>query len=212
MTIFELVKLALDDLYAEAALTYGAKVDDQIRARIAYLSSSYGDLTNAGRKPVDYKNPATRFAYVFKYVAAHGDYLVQGLKRLRTKLGGNIFENESVRVSCVGGGPGSDIIGVLKYLDEHKQDEGVRKITCYLLDREQAWADTWTELDASLKMKIQLNANFQGLDVANSESWRYQRKFLQADLFTMSYFVSEVYSLDVAGAGKYQIILAGIVQ
>jgi hypothetical protein len=98
--------------------------------------------------------------------------------------------------------PGSDIIGVLKYLDEYKKQESVAKITCYLLDKEQAWADTWTELDASLKMKIQLNANFQALDIADPMSWKYQRKFLQADLFTLSYFVSEVYSLDTNGAGN----------
>jgi hypothetical protein len=114
MTIFELVKLALDELYAEAQQSYGGKVDEAIRNRIAYLSASYGSLATAGRQPVDYKDPATRFAYVFKYVAAHGDYLVQGLKTLRAKLGGNIFSGENARVTCVGGGPGSDIIGVLK--------------------------------------------------------------------------------------------------
>jgi hypothetical protein len=163
MTIFELVKLALDELYAEAGQTYGSKVDEMIRPRIAYLSASYGGLANPNRKPVDYKDPATRFAHVFKYVAAHGDYVVQVLDMLRDKLDGNIFSGENVRVSCVGGGPGSDIIGVLKYLDDHKKEETVEKITCYLLDKEQAWADTWTELDASLKMKVQLNANFQAL-------------------------------------------------
>jgi hypothetical protein len=202
MTIFELVKLALDELYSEAKQTYGSKVDEKIRKQIDYLVTCYGDLTTTRRKPVDYKDPATRFAYVFKYVAAHGDYLVQGLKMLRTQLGGNIFSGGNARVSCVGGGPGSDIIAVLKYLDEQKKTENVAKITCYLLDKEQAWADTWTELDASLKMKVQLNANFQALDVTDPASWKYQRKFLQADLFTLSYFVSEVYSLDWDGAGK----------
>ena len=201
MTIFELVKLALDELYAEAKQTYGGEVDREIRKRIDYLSDSYG-LTVTGRQPVDYKDPATRFAYVFKYVAAHGDYLVQGLNALHRELGGPIFPDQNARISCIGGGPGSDIIGVLKYLDEKKRSEGVDKITCYLLDKEQAWADTWTELDASLKMKIQLNANFQALDVANPASWKYQRKFLQADLFTLSYFVSEVYSLDADGTGQ----------
>jgi hypothetical protein len=49
-------------------------------------------------------------------------------------------------------------------------------------------------------MNIQLNANFQALDIA--DPWKYQRKFLQADLFTLSYFVSEVYALDASGAGK----------
>jgi hypothetical protein len=41
--------------------------------------------------------------------------------------------------------------------------------------------------------------NFQPLDVTMPESWAQQKKFLQADLFTMSYFLSEVYALDSNG-------------
>jgi hypothetical protein len=148
--------------------------------------------------PVDYQDPATRFAYVYKYVAAHGDYIVQVLQEFRDERG-RVFGSENARVSCIGGGPGSDVIGVLKYLDENRRCDDVSRVTFYLLDREQAWADTWTELDESLSMDIHLNTNFQPLDVTNPESWRLQRKFLQADLFTMSYFVSEVFSLDRNG-------------
>jgi hypothetical protein len=136
---------------------------------------------------------------VYKYVASHGNYLVQVLNALRQELEGPIFTSESIRVSCVGGGPGSDIIALLKYLDERKVTEKVKKVTCYLLDREQAWADTWTELDESLKTDLLLHANFQPLDVTEPDSWAQQKKFLQADLFTMSYFVSEVKALDSTG-------------
>lgn len=198
MTIFELVKAALDTLYAEAEAMHGQRVDEVIRSRMGYLTASYTQLNSATRAPVDYQDPATRFAYVYKYVAAHGDYVVQILKTLRTTVNQPLFSEETVRVSCVGGGPGSDIIAVLKYLDEEKA-EPVKKVICYLLDKEQAWADTWTELDDSLEVDVSLHANFQPLDVASPLSWRAQRRFLQADLFTLSYFVSEVKGLDVNG-------------
>lgn len=196
MTIFELVKIALDELYVEGKREYGKKLDETIRKRMEYLSDSYAKLSDEKRQPVDYKDPATRFAYVYKYVAAHGDYLVQIMHRLRDAQEANIFQGESARVTCIGGGPGSDIIAVLKFLDELAGEEPVKKVKCYLLDREQAWADTWTELDDSLELDIQLNANFQPLDVTDPDSWKSQQKFLHADLFTMSYFVSEVRSLD----------------
>ena len=199
MTIFQLVKIALDTLYAEAVSVYGKSVDAKITEQMGYLSKSYTELNQTGHKPVNYKDPATRFAYVYKYVASHGDYVVQVLNALRQELEGPIFKSESIRVSCVGGGPGSDIIALLKYLDERKATEKVKKVTCYLLDREQAWADTWTELDDSLKTDLLLHANFQPLDVTDPDSWAQQKKFLQADLFTMSYFVSEVKALDSTG-------------
>jgi hypothetical protein len=88
---------------------------------------------------------------------------------------------------------------VLKYLDEYNNEENVEKVICYLLDKEQAWADTWTELDESFGLPLPLNTNFQPLDVTNLDSWKFQQKFLQADLFTMSYFVSEVCHLDTNG-------------
>lgn len=199
MTIFELVKIALDDLYLEGQRHYGDKIDREIRARIEYLSENYRHLNRSNRQPVDYRDPATRFAYVYKYVAAHGDYVVQVLEKLRTRNRGPLFGSETLRVSCIGGGPGSDIIAVLKYLDENVDDEPVKKVICYLLDREQAWADTWVELDDSLKVDIALHANFQPLDVTKPESWASQQKFLQADLFTSSFFVSEVRALDGDG-------------
>lgn len=199
MTIFELVKIALDTLYDEAKGLHGKNADNKINEQLSYLSKSYGELNQKDRKPVNYKDPATRFAYVYKYVASHGDYVVQVLETLRTKLGRPIFSSANIRVSCVGGGPGSDIIAMLKYLDEYKDSEPVKKVTCYLLDREQAWADTWTELDESLKTDLLLHANFQPLDVTNPESWAHQKKFLQADVFTLSYFVSEVMALDQSG-------------
>ena len=117
MTIFELVKIALDELYEQGQRQHGTDLDDTIKTRINYLSAEYGKLHDNKRNPVDYKDPATRFAYVYKYVAAHGDYLVQLMLNLRLRLGGKIFTSEVARVSCVGGGgPGSDIIAVLKYL------------------------------------------------------------------------------------------------
>ena len=64
------------------------------------LSAEYGKLDDPQRN-ADYKDPATRFAYVYKYVAAHGDCLAQ----LKRTLGHHIFTGEVARVSCVGGGP-----------------------------------------------------------------------------------------------------------
>jgi hypothetical protein len=129
MTIFELVKIALDELYAQGLRQHGVKLDAAIREQIEYLSRSYGYLRDANRKPVDYRDPATRFAYVYMYVAAHGDYLVQVLEKVRSTRGGHIFDVENIRVSCVGGGPGSDIVGLLKYLDENGHREPVKRVT-----------------------------------------------------------------------------------
>ncbi len=165
-------------------------MDNKIRERLIYLSQSYRELASPGRATVDYADPATRFAYVYSYVAAHGDYIVQILDA-NDNLG--LFDNKQVRVSCIGGGPGSDLIGILKYISD--RNLGVEKIIAYLLDGEQSWSDTWTELGEQFKLPVPTNVNFQRMDVSDPSSWRGQKNFLKANLFTLSYFVSEIYSL-----------------
>ena len=153
MTIFELVKLGLDELYEEGKEEYGGSLDAEINKRMLYLTDSYNNLGNPNRERVNYKDPATRFAYVYKYVSAHADFLVQVMQLLRSALASNVFTSGNARISCVGGGPGSDIIAVLQYLIGHVTDSPpVDTVTCYLLDREQAWADTWADLALKLKL------------------------------------------------------------
>ena len=88
----------------------------------------------------------------------------------------------------------SDVIGVVKYLSDHNE-ESVKKVVCYLLDGEQAWADTWTEIGSSLDKNISVDVHFQPLDVTKPEIWSTQKKFLKANMFTLIYFVSEIYSM-----------------
>jgi hypothetical protein len=197
MTIFELVKNALKHLYAEGVQVHKSNLDEVVKDNIKLLGESYRRLNHPSRTAVDYEDPATRFAYVYKYVAAHGDYVVQLLEILGSTR--EIFENKNLRVSCLGGGPGSDIIGILKYLEECGDGASVKNLTCHLLDREQAWSDTWSEIKASLRLGITLDVYSQTFDITDATSWKHQKKFLQADLFTLIYFVSEVIALDKNG-------------
>lgn len=199
MTLFQLVKIALDELYNEAVSVYGLNTDDQIKMQFSYLTTSYNQLTSTGRTPIDYKNSAVRFAYVYKYTASHGDYVVRLLEILAQALGGKIFQGAQGRVSCIGGGPGSDVIAIVKYLSDSKEKDTLQNLIVYLLDKEQAWGDSWTELNMKLPpSSIQLHTAFQQMDVLKPD-WTSQRKFLDADVFTLSYFVSEIYALDVGG-------------
>ena len=98
MTTFELVKLALDELYEEAREEYASNVDAKIKERMTYLTKSYYQLSDPNQQPVNYKDPATRFAYVYKYVAAHADYLVQVMDTLTSELGCSLFGMDEARI------------------------------------------------------------------------------------------------------------------
>lgn len=198
MTLFELVKQTLDNLYAACRYTYPSNTNEEITARLSYLSGEYENLSKVGGTGINYEDPATRFAYVFRYTAAHGDFVYQILKRLRQPRGGAIFKQERVQVACIGGGPGSDLIGTLKYLIQHA-DEPVRSLTFWQMDKEQAWQDAWAGVHAEIGANASFNSYYQTLDVTNGKSWRNISSFLNSDLFTFSYFISEVMKFNQNG-------------
>src|SRR5262245_38724266 len=62
----------------------------------------------------DYSTPEAKFAYIFRYTTAHADFL-DAVIRQCAEIGAQT-KQPSLIVSCIGGGPGSDILGFVKYL------------------------------------------------------------------------------------------------
>jgi hypothetical protein len=192
-TNFQLVKAVLNQLRADVRDAYGDgdKADAAIKKKLSELSSAYTQLSDSEFPPIDYGPPETRFAYVYSYVATHADFVYQMLESTRDSLADDLLKNEKIVVSCLGGGPGSELVGLLQFLIE-EDSSSIRTLTAYLCDREQAWADCWTEIGEEVPGALRLNVNFQPLDVTSAESWSKQKKFLSADLFILCYFASEV--------------------
>ncbi len=191
MKLMQLIKLVLDDAYAGIKANSEAEKDELIKIELGALTTCYGNLSNKAIKPIDYSNPLKRFAYIYKYTVAHADYIMQlisGEKQLRDMLKG-----KSVEVACLGGGPGSDLLGILKYM----MNAGIKdtKLTCYIFDKERAWGDSWSDVAIQLTPDFQLNPVFQQLDVTEPNTWKSYQKFLRADLFTLSFFLSEVWKI-----------------
>jgi SAM-dependent methyltransferase len=191
MNLMQLIKLVLDDAYKAITAKDDDAKDNLIKKELSTLSSEYANLTNTKTKPIDYSDPLKRFAYIYKYTVAHADYIMQlilGEKELR-----DLLKKNNVEVACLGGGPGSDLLGLLKYMI----NAGIKntKLTCYIFDKERAWGDSWSDVAIQLNPAFQLNPVFQQLDVTDPATWKSYQKFLGADLFTLSYFLSEVWKI-----------------
>src|SRR5207244_2075350 len=103
-----------DDAYGRVHIKEEAEKDEHIKRKIDTLSMEYGRLTDTKAECIDYTDPLTRFAYIFKYTVAHADYIMQ-LIRCNSQLV-HLFARKEVEVTCLGGGPGSDLLGVLKHM------------------------------------------------------------------------------------------------
>ena len=150
-TSFHLVKKALDRLYELVKEDHGAKTDKFLEAKIA--ANNYGDLTSKTRKPNDYSDPAARLAYVYSYVAAHSSY-VRGLLRSSDPLLRKIQSDGKLNVACLGGGPGSELMGLIQVCVELGRKG---PLACWLLDSEDGWSETWNHVDDELNAKFKVN-------------------------------------------------------
>jgi hypothetical protein len=182
-SFFEMVAKVLDRAYDELD---DPKKDDLIAKGLDDLSSHYANvLTNGGPS---YVSDVVRFGYVFRYATAHADYLNQAMAfspDLRRGL-----DCTHVNITCIGGGPGSDVLGFVKYL---LKQESRPKVTYWVLDKEQSWVDTWGDLDAIASDEIMTSRNFLAVDVTNKGSYEGYKKPFQADIFTLLYFLSEIF-------------------
>lgn len=200
MNLMQLIKLVLDDAYAVINAPDDTTKDALITKELTSLSSEYGKLASQTSSAIDYSDSVKRFAYIYKYTVAHADYimqLIEGSKALRDLLAKN-----SIEVACLGGGPGSDLLGILKYLIRTEAKDLALK--CYIFDKERAWGDSWSDVASQLSPPFQIFPVFQQMDVTESKTWASYQKFLKADLFTLSYFLSEVWKIKDTAAPFFE--------
>lgn len=186
MEIFPVIKKVLDEQYSYIEAASNDNRDKQIKAAIAALQAAYGNVLAKGGP--DYKKPETRFAYICVYTTAHADMIwqiIRDSKDLRA-----VFDKDYVSITCVGGGPGSEMLGVIKYLEKSE-----RKCTTsfHLVDGEATWADSWAEIDNIADATNKLSKTFLKVDVTKAEDWESLKKLTMSDVFIFSWFLSEIF-------------------
>ena len=77
-----------------------------------------------------------------------------------------------------------------------------------LLDREKSWYESWYDVGDKLATSLQTNVNFLPFDVTDPKSWEPHRKYLNSDLFTLVYFVSETFGFRDKAAAYYADLFA----
>ncbi|MBW4608771.1 MAG: hypothetical protein KME22_16595 [Hassallia sp. WJT32-NPBG1] len=187
MNCFQIIKSVLDEAYNQIPGDEAEK-DSVIKDALEYLRNEYSQLYKVSI--IDYSYPVTRFAYIYVYVTSHAN-LVCSIIQQNEDIG-NLFDNQKVNVACIGGGPGSDFLGILKYLMTNKKSPTIKFQLC---DKEKTWAESWSDVDDKVDPAFRISTSYLPLDVTKPDDWKPHTKYFQSDLFTIIYFMSEVLSL-----------------
>ena len=187
MNCFQIIKSVLDEAYNDIKGSEEEK-DALILGALESLRNDYSNLlTSTG---INYSHPITRFAYIYIYVTSHANFVYKIIQS-SSKLSA-VFDNERVNVACIGGGPGSDFLGILKYLMINDKKP---KVKFQLCDKEKTWAESWSDVDDKVDPEFRISTSYLPLDVTKPGDWQPHTKYFQSDLFTMIYFMSEVRAL-----------------
>lgn len=201
MNFFQIVKLILDESFQ----LIPAKDDDErykcIEAELEILRTSYANVVSG--HCIDYAKPVTRFAYIYKYVVSHASMVAEILGRSSTLSA--LFKKDSVDISCVGGGPGSDFLGVIKYCIKAGLSPALE---VRILDKNPVWSESWSDIRKRVKGVIDISPSFSTFDVTDAGSWKNYVKHLQADLFTFVYFMSEIYALKAKAEAYFDYLFS----
>jgi hypothetical protein len=188
MNCFQIIKSVLDEAYVQIPGDE-AKKDEVINDALEDLRREYLQLLQECN--INYSDPTIRFAYIYAYVTSHSNLVCNIIEQ--NPVLGDLFDNQKVKVACIGGGPGSDFLGILKYLMTNKKSPNIQ---FHLYDREKSWGESWSDVEDKVEdLDFRISTSYMPLDVTKRDDWEPHIKYFQSDLFTMIYFMSEVFSL-----------------
>jgi hypothetical protein len=173
---------------------FGDEWYENIRTSQAALEAQYVNLHVEGREAIDYSELPTQAAYLYSYAVTRAAYVKEFLSRHRQKYGQPLFAKKSIRVLSFGGGPASELVGLVQYLEEN-EDERVGKIKYYVIDKDAEWEE-WAEVVSNnIETEIEIEAFYKRLDVINAKAMG-KLDLSGTDLVIVSYLMSELCRLE----------------
>jgi len=192
--MMEEFECALGKLDSAGRRKFGEDWVPRLERRRVKLEGAYATLYEQDRDPIPYASLSAQTAYVFAYAPARAEYTRQYLLRHRKALAGPIFSNSNVKVVSFGGGPASELVGLIRYIEEGDADEPVESIDFTVYDKDGDWAEVAFGIVNGLETGIDITIRYEEVDAASRK--RMERIDLSdIDLVIFSYVMSELAKL-----------------
>lgn len=201
-TNFERARMMLDQMCP--LLDSGGQAQPLVKAQLDALADAYPQIWNPVAAPIDYSQPACQAAYVYQYMVANANLIYNAL-RDATATSKAIFSRDQVKIACVGGGPGTEMIGIFKYLE--RRTPGMPNLLATVLDHHPTWSSVWPVTLSTRPQGVGASIGFAPMNLSAPAKW-HAFDFAQADMITFSYCLSEVWRFN--GDGRISKCIASI--
>ena len=139
----------------------------RLERRRVKLEGAYATLYEPDRDPISYASLSAQTAYVFAYAPARAEYTRQYLQRHQDALGGPLFDSPGVEIVSFGGGPASELVGLVRFLEGANVPESVERIRYTIYDKDGDWADVETDIVESLDTYINIEICYEEVNAVS---------------------------------------------
>lgn len=186
---------ALRNLHAAGRKKFGDGWLVRLAKRREKLKQAYASLDESDRDPIPYSSLSARTAYVFAYAPTRAEYARQFLLRHRAALGATLFGKDNIKVVSFGGGPASELVGLIRYLQDPASGEDVKKVRYAVYDKDGDWEEVADDVTSSLNTDIEIEVGYNSVD-ASSQKKMGEIDLSDVDLVIFSYIMSELAKLE----------------
>jgi Putative SAM-dependent methyltransferase len=194
--MLDVFEKALHNLHRAGLRKFGDEWRVRLAKRREKLKQEYASLDESDRDPIQYASLSARTAYVFAYAPTRAEYTREFLLRHRIAMGRQLFGEGKIRVVSFGGGPASELVGLIRYLEDPASEEAVKAIHYVVYDKDGDWKTVAEDVVSSIETKIKLETEYHNADAAD-ETKMDKIDLSEADLVIFSYIMSELAKLEV---------------
>jgi hypothetical protein len=186
---------ALRKLHTTGRKKFGDEWLVRLAKRKEKLKQAYASLDESDRDPIQYSSLSARTAYVFAYAPTRAEYTREFLMRHRIAVGKALFQKRHICVVSFGRGPASELVGLIKYLEDPASGEEVDSIRYLVYDKDGDWGDIADDVVTSLRTGISVEAEYHAVDAADQQKMK-EIELAEVDLVIFSYIMSELAKLE----------------
>jgi hypothetical protein len=206
MNYFKTIKAALDASFAGICEHLGVSPEEACKTIKQHLSTMSIQWFNGETPNIVYGDPLCRFAYLFCHVGANANLCEVAIRNsldICNFIDSTLATAEELRVCAFGGGPGTELLAISKFL-LGRHLPGHVEISFTLLDRVPEWAETWNALEAQIKAELKAtygpqskrpfstSKTFVPFDMTKAHEYANLSHLLQHDMYVMNYVIFEV--------------------
>jgi len=205
---FEAINSVLSQSLRDICRVYRLSEDEAVEKIREYLVKNSREYWSDSPS-LRYDDPLCRMAYLYAYVSAHANlvdnafYLFPELKRFVLD---KMRKEGMIRVCSFGGGPGSELLGFVKFIEREAKPGDRLDIYFVLIDKVREWDESWHALVNGLEQDYEaaygssrrdwpvlVHRSFLPLDLTSVEEFKsFPSRFRDVDVYVLNYTVSEL--------------------